>query len=199
MELKGPMKCPNDKHDILPVTVSSHYGQPVVIDQCPECGGIWFDQSELYLAKKGEAAKIDPLNVAVLASATTLVNPDLTCPRDGSRLFRFQDRYFPEQIVVARCPACNGIWLNRGEFVHYQDAREKLRESRTKAAENAKLKEEIEVIMPGGSANQDFVGKLGQFLSRPVDAGPQASQSQQNTLNTIVNVLALILRFVVFK
>jgi len=192
------MICPNDRSKMAAVTVSSHYGQPVVVDQCQECGGIWFDQSELYLAKKGEAAKIDPLNIATLASVTALSAPDLDCPRDGARLFRFQDKYFPEQIVVARCPTCNGIWLNRGEFVRYQDAREKLRASRS-AAEDERLKNGIEVIMPGGPGNSDFVAKLGSFLSQPVDTAPKAPDSQLNALNTVVNILALILRFVIFK
>ena len=61
------MICPNDKIEMHKVTVMSHYDLPVDLDQCPSCGGIWFDRAELYTAKYGEAAKIETLEADSLA------------------------------------------------------------------------------------------------------------------------------------
>jgi Zn-finger nucleic acid-binding protein len=51
------MLCPNENIEMRQVKVESHYGQPVILDQCPECGGIWFDKMELYQVKQGEQRK----------------------------------------------------------------------------------------------------------------------------------------------
>ena len=53
------MKCPNENAEMQQVKVESHYGQTVILDQCPKCGGIWFDSLELYSVKQGQAEIID--------------------------------------------------------------------------------------------------------------------------------------------
>ena len=102
------------------VKIVAHYGEPMLVDQCEECGGIWFDESELFRAKQGEAGKIEVLDTAILRTPSTIEHPSLICPRDDSQMHRFTDRYFPEDIVLVRCPSCHGTWLNRGIFTKYQ-------------------------------------------------------------------------------
>ena len=49
------MKCPNDSTEMCQVKIEGHYGQPILLEQCKECGGIWFDEMELFSARHGEA------------------------------------------------------------------------------------------------------------------------------------------------
>ena len=44
------MKCPKCGGDLVEINY-----QNVMIDQCPECNGIWLDQGELELLAKAEA------------------------------------------------------------------------------------------------------------------------------------------------
>ena len=127
------MICPNDGAGMRQVKVMSHYGQAIVLEQCAKCGGIWFDESELYRAKQGEAARIEMLDVEELRSPAAIQNASLLCPRDGAVLSRFQDRYFPGDIILERCPSCNGVWLNRGQFTRYQEYREALKRPKEKS------------------------------------------------------------------
>jgi Zn finger protein HypA/HybF involved in hydrogenase expression len=38
--------------------------------------------------------------------------PVLRCPRDGARMIK--ESY--SQIIIDRCPQCNGVWLDAGEM-----------------------------------------------------------------------------------
>lgn len=119
------MKCPVDNAEMRQVTVESHYGQPLFLDQCRECGGVWFDETELFRARQGEAEKIESFDTGGLWSSTNVQKRDIRCPLDRAKLVLFKDPHFPEDIILARCPLCSGIWLNRGEFTKFQRACQK--------------------------------------------------------------------------
>jgi Zn-finger nucleic acid-binding protein len=202
------MICPNDNIEMHQVKIQSHYGQPVILEQCGECGGIWFDESELYRAKQGEAEKVELLDAENLRSPSQIRNIQHICPRDQAELSRFTDRYFPEGIIVERCPVCSGFWLNRGEFTKYQKARQELLRPKEKSPEDIKLQENIQKILElhkAGDAD-DTLGKLARFLSKPIDentllttdSAPR-SPAEENTLNTVLNVLITVLRLFVFR
>jgi hypothetical protein len=38
------MKCPNDNTEMYQVKIEGHYSRPILLEQCKECGGIWFDE-----------------------------------------------------------------------------------------------------------------------------------------------------------
>ncbi len=78
--------CPNDGLEMHQVSVTSHYGQPVTLDQCSGCGGIWFDESELFRARQGEAERIDSLDFEALQSPAKIKESPLACPerRNGA-------------------------------------------------------------------------------------------------------------------
>lgn len=202
------MICPNDNIEMHQVKIQSHYGQPVILEQCNKCGGIWFDESELYRAKQGEAEKIEFLDSEMLWAPSAIENSIHICPRDRAKLFRFTDRYFPEGIIVERCPVCSGFWLNRGEFTKYQKARQELLRPKEKSPEDIKLEEDIKQLLElhktGGA--DDVLGKLGRFLSTPLDENTllplesaQRSPAEENTLNVVLNILITILRAFVFR
>lgn len=199
----GSVLCPNDSAIMHQVQITSHYGQPIILDQCTRCGGIWFDESELFRAKQGEAEKVEHLDQQALRTASQIENSTLICPRDRAQLFRFTDEHFPESIVIVRCPSCGGIWLNKGEFTEFQKARQQLRGFRKDDAQDKRLREYVIEVPDSNQASDGsgVLGRLGKFLSTelpsnpPLSMGsPQRSNAAENTANIAVGVLLTLLR-----
>jgi Zn-finger nucleic acid-binding protein len=197
------MICPNESIEMRQVKVESHYGQTVILDQCPKCGGIWFDRFELYSVKQGQAEKIDLLNVDTLRTSTLVKNSELLCPRDSVKLVHFSDPFFPEGIIISRCPVCSGFWLNRGEFVKYQDYRQLLQKPRVITAEDEKVGQELARILAEHKTGDttDALGKLAKFLSTPMDnltlrplEPDKLSEKEKSVIDTIVGALLVVLR-----
>jgi len=197
------MICPNENVEMREVKVESHYGQTVVLDQCPICGGIWFDYLELYAAKQGQAEKIELLNADALRTNSLIEKSELLCPRDSAKLVHFDDPSFPKTIIIARCPVCNGFWLNRGEFIKYQDYRESLTEPRVITAEDENAEQEVARILAEHKTEDATValGKLGRFLSTPMDEvtwqplePDQLSEKEKYAMNSITRTLMVVLR-----
>jgi Zn-finger nucleic acid-binding protein len=195
--------CPNDRAGMRLVKVESHYGQPVILEQCPDCGGIWFDASELYMAKEGEAPKIDPLDSAGLNTSSVIEHSELECPKDRARLVRFKDPYFPAELIIFRCPLCDGLWLNRGEFARYQEFRHARQEKEVRR-EDKIFQDNIEKVLADHRAGSNTAAmvSLGRFLSAPLDINtmrplevPGRSPEEENAVNSIVDVLLTILSY----
>ena len=163
------------------VKVVSHYGQPIIVDQCERCGGIWFDESGLFRAKQGEAEKIEALNTEMLRTPSVIENSTLFCPRDQGAMQRFTDKYFPQDIILVRCPSCHGIWLNRGTFTKYQQFREKLMPKKKGPADERLEK----AIAP-------LIVAYNYECERSNEAERRDVETALNVLRTI---LGLILRF----
>ncbi len=202
------MICPNENIEMHQVKIESHYGLPVILEQCKRCGGIWFDKLELFMAKQGQAEKIELLDSEILSTPSTIEKSKLICPRDQAELVRFTDRDFPKSIIVERCPVCDGFWLNRGEFTKYQKARQELQRPKEHSAEDKKFKEDIQRILAehrsGSSA--DVLGNLGRFLSTPIDTATlrplesdERPPEEGRKLDFILNILTLILRAFIFR
>ena len=201
------MICPNENVEMHPVRIESHYGQPIILGQCKGCGGIWFDESELFIAKQGEAEKIESLDLEILRAPSKIDKSILLCPGDQAELFRFNDRYFPKGIILERCPSCNGIWLNRGGFTKFQKVRQEFKCPKEKSPEDKKMEEDIERILASHQAggNTDTLGKLGRFLSTPLDRNTllllehSETTKEEGTANLALNVLMLLFRAIVFR
>lgn len=196
------MICPNDNAVMHEAKIESHYGLPIIIDQCSECGGIWFDRSELFMARSGEANKIDLIDPVILSAPSVIQSSKMACPRDGAALIRFSDKFFPEDIILVRCPVCGGIWLNRGQFVKFQKVREELKRFRETRSQDDKLEENIKQIMTANRSENSVVtlDNLGRFLNTPVDnINPFAMDNAKEqtgahrAVDIIMNVLSLIL------
>ena len=205
------MNCPNDNTPMHQVQIMANYGQPLFLDQCDCCGGIWFDESKLYRARQGEADKVDLLDTYILTASTPILNPEHCCPKDGTKLARFTDPYFPSGIFVERCPACNGFWLNRGEFTKFQHARQEMLRTKEPSAEDKKLQQQVQLILAEHHAdgNNDTISRLGNYLSKPVDTkgmlpfnsqdSDDDSSNAGNTISAVLNVLTTLLRLFVFR
>ena len=195
------MKCPNDNTEMCQVKIESHYGQPILLEQCKKCGGIWFDETELFSARHGEAEKIELFDSESLWTPTNIEKRSLKCPLDQSELFRFKDRYFLKGIILERCPSCNGIWLNRGDFTRFQQVRQELKRPKERSSKDKRLEEDIRCILSDHrvEAADNTLEKLGRFLSTPIDrATLQPLEQSGNQLeegktgNLILDTLMLV-------
>lgn len=202
------MFCPNEKARMHQAAVPSHYGQQVFIDQCESCGGIWFDAFELYKVRQGEAENVEELDSELLRASSDIDSPTLLCPRDQAELFQFEDPSFPRGIILTRCPKCQGFWLNRGEFTKYQGARHELMLPKEKSPEDLKLDEDVKRLLESHRAGsgEDVLGKVGKFLSAPVDSQAFFSLDSSRglteegiTLDSILNILIVLLRLFIFR
>ena len=198
------MLCPNDGTEMHPVRVESHYGQPVILEQCRLCGGIWFDQFELYSVRPGQAQKIELLDSDILACPVCFENSEFVCPCDGFVLLPFSDINFPKEISVARCPECSGFWLNRGEFTRYQELRGVQRQRENMPQEEQKLREEVRALLAEYEAGKspETLKKLGAFLSREIDPSDPVESlppEARRTFETVMNALMLLLRVFAFR
>jgi Zn-finger nucleic acid-binding protein len=202
------MICPNDSTQMHQVKICAHYGQPIILEQCSQCGGIWFDESELFMAKQGEAEKIESLNTEALRTPLELKETALKCPKDNKELFQFKDRYFPKGIILERCPSCGGIWLNRGDFSRFQQARREFTGAKVKTADDISFKEDIKRILEeyqtGGTTGT--LKNLGEFLSTPIDRNtllPLDNDDERpeanNMANFVLNALMLVFRALMLR
>lgn len=63
------MLCPNCEHELKEVSAKSHYGAIIKLNQCSCCGGIWFNDWELFSLKEAEAKKLDSVDAEKLKTA----------------------------------------------------------------------------------------------------------------------------------
>lgn len=160
------MLCPNCQTETKEVKLDSlNPGFVIKIDQCPFCGGIWFDQYELFQIPENEASKIDKVNEPLLKENLSLVR-NLFCPKDGSRLMLLEDYNIPRDLHIDQCPTCGGIWLNKGEFIKYKEGIKKLKSKKP----NPKVQKLINSYLSDNSSKTETLalGKVGEYLMSPV-------------------------------
>jgi Zn-finger nucleic acid-binding protein len=155
------------------------------------------------MAKKGQADQIELVDADILRTPSAIENSELLCPRDQAKLVRFKDPFFPKEIIIARCPVCNGFWLNRGEFTKYQKYRQELQRPKEIVIADEKLDQDIQRILAEHKTGDctDVLGKLGKFLSTPLDSvtwrpmePDRLSVKEESALNLVLNALSIILR-----
>ena len=152
------------------VNIESHYATPIFLDQCPTCGGLWFEGTELFRARRDEAQKVEAVDADKLCTPAPPAEQPLLCPRDQTTLAPFSDPNFPKEILIESCPACGGFWFNRCEFFEFQEKRQEA-VATPKVENNERLQKDIEKLLLRHSKKDayDVLGKLGTFLSRPAD------------------------------
>ena len=99
----------------------------VKVDFCSPCKGIWFDKDEMaFMAEL--PADLPEADVQQSAVAT-----DFDCPRCNNVKLHAMKFVKAEALIIDRCPACHGIWLDKGELpkvekiaAHIGDAKSKI-------------------------------------------------------------------------
>ncbi len=116
------------------VTVPANPGSLIQLDQCQRCGGTWCDRWELFPVDPDEAIRLDSLDQGLLTAPAELPPKTLYCPRCTAELHTFKDPLLPQEIVLQRCPRCEGIWLNRGQLARYKNYQKDIRLKKMGAA-----------------------------------------------------------------
>jgi Zn-finger nucleic acid-binding protein len=97
------------------VSARARTGYLLALDQCDDCGGLWFDRWELFPLHHDEVDTLDPLDVSRFEQPVELAPLGL-CPRCEVALKEFRDPNLPPDAEVARCRVCEGMWLQRGQL-----------------------------------------------------------------------------------
>jgi len=201
------LKCPDCGGDLHEVVASGPYGIKIKLDQCFNCGGIWFDGLELYPLPKDEIEKIDSVKLEKLQEDSCLGNGKKLCPKCGIDLENFKDYNFPESLEAEQCKKCGGIWMNRGEAVGFKEWQEKKKRS---SAEPGKKDEAFQKNIKGllesyRDNDMEKIGKIGKILSlkidpisgRPLNKGDYGSgeyEKASQAVSTAINIVYLLLK-----
>lgn len=161
------MDCPNCQTKMNEIATKSKYGAKIFIDQCPNCGGLWFDGMEMYQVQKDTADLIDKIDKEKLIK-NTVVKKNILCPKDSALLRVFSDLNFPAFIKVESCPQCGGFFFNRGEYKEFYEERQKRTQAIKKEEESEFAKNTSQLLESHSSASTyDTIGQVGRFLSQP--------------------------------
>lgn len=109
------LSCPQCDDTLAPVKARARTGYLLALDQCTRCGGLWCDKWELFPIASQEVDRLDPVDRGALQRPTPRP-PARTCPRCGIALRQFTDRLLPADVLIDRCPLCEGMWLNAGSL-----------------------------------------------------------------------------------
>jgi len=99
------MKCPNCQTNLS----SSEY-LSIPIETCSNCGGMWFEKSELDQVEDTIFDQ-DELKNSLL---THVKHSSKQCPVCENALNEFKYRW--EELLLDYCPQDHGYWLDKGEI-----------------------------------------------------------------------------------
>jgi len=97
---------------------------PITVDACFVCGGIWFDKDELELLVNKEIfdtvefnLEAEPLADDDLRKQVDLDKKEAICPRcSGNKKMIKKASERNKNVTIDFCESCGGIWLDSGEF-----------------------------------------------------------------------------------
>jgi len=112
------------------VTARANPGSLIELNQCANCGGIWCDKWELFPIQPDEAARLEPVDTALLRNLGAPGKKQLYCPRCTARLAVTKDPLLPPELQLKRCLKCDGIWLNRGQLTGFKRRQKKIRQEK---------------------------------------------------------------------
>lgn len=121
-EIQG-LVCPGCGDELHGSYAEANYGRVVLVDQCPSCGGVWFDRWELYFLKPGSLKELAGVDEKKFLAINPLLKGTGECPKCAEDLEPFNDPSLPADATIERCPSCSGLWLNRGGLERYADHR----------------------------------------------------------------------------
>lgn len=137
--------CPRDRTALVERKLEG-----VSVDECPKCGGAFFDADELGRAT-GDKELARYLSTVHGAGASPMV-----CPACG----HLMDLDKVGEVQLDHCTSCLGVWLDKGEMDRLgerdDDALHAGAEAKARAAEDRRYRE-----MPRGGAGGGRFAALG--------------------------------------
>jgi Zn-finger nucleic acid-binding protein len=112
------MKCPKDGAEL----VTERYEGEVHIESCPSCGGNWAESGEIEriqaLRERDHLRELreqdDTVGRALEYARQSQVAPG-KCPVCSAEMAE-EDYGYGSGVLVERCPAGHGVWLDVGEL-----------------------------------------------------------------------------------
>jgi Zn-finger nucleic acid-binding protein len=141
------MLCPNCKKELGEVKEFSHYGSVITLNQCKNCGGIWFNNLELFALEEEEAKKLEDIRVKNPTKIYSDNQKERLCPLCKLPLAKLKDQNIPKKINIESCQKCGGFWMNHGETIKYKEyQKDKIKEESLESIEQKKNDELKEII-----------------------------------------------------
>jgi Zn-finger nucleic acid-binding protein len=147
------MKCPRCPGG--PQLKIEHY-EGVEIDRCAQCHGVWLDEGELLRVVNAREAPIssEHLTQALQAASTGIPSGEHQtvehCPKCAKPLTPMNYTY-SSGIILDRCPALHGVWLDGKEIEkvqahaeHWESEASKKQQAWSSLARDAKAQAELE-------------------------------------------------------
>jgi uncharacterized protein len=105
------MECPVDGTKIETRTFEG-----VNVEECPQCGGLWFDKGEFRKAKDASEPDLSWLDFDLWSDHESMKADwsSRECPLCGKNMASIS--YAGTEVMVEYCTEEHGIWLDKGEF-----------------------------------------------------------------------------------
>lgn len=122
----------------------------VQLDDCPQCGGIWFDDGELKkLQSIGDELSLHSLEGQAKPDkdVVTTEREAKLCPICNERLTPYRYMYSSD-VLLDECDECYGVWVQDGELekmAHYLES-EQERIAPTKREVMAAISAEVQMV-----------------------------------------------------
>jgi len=189
------MFCPNCKKELEEVKGFSHYGSIITLNQCKNCGGIWFNNLELVTLEEEEAKKLEDIMVKNPTEIYSDNQKEKLCPLCKLPLLRLKDPTIPKNINIENCQKCGGFWMNRGETTKYKEyQKEKIKEESLESIEQKREDEFHKII---AKKNPELLLKLEEDeinLKSATLLGNEENKTEDMTFGKlVVKILAGII------
>ncbi len=107
------MNCPGCHQPSLVETMAKG---GVLVDVCKTCKGVWLDRGKVFLLSK----KPKELERLLTSESDEPVLSDRQCPR--CRVNLEETPFLRRDLLVDRCPECEGYWFDSGELTKAMEA-----------------------------------------------------------------------------
>jgi len=107
------MNCPGCHQPSLVETMAKG---GVLVDVCKTCKGVWLDRGKVFLLSR----KPKELERLLTSTSDEPVLSDRQCPR--CRVNLQETPFLRQDLLVDRCPECEGYWFDSGELTKAMEA-----------------------------------------------------------------------------
>lgn len=159
------LNYPNCKHNLKDIDYKG-----IVIDECENCKGKWFDRDELRKAKDRTDDDLRWLDFDLFdekPNEFTSTPSQKKCSKDDSdmRSLTYED----SKVVIDKCNKCESVWLDNQEF-------EKI----------IKYLEHIVISKPASEYDNEVVKEFAEILT-----GPESTISEIKDFLSVMNFFTI--------
>ena len=110
----NPITCPKCRGPLKSVAY-----RDVEVNRCLRCSGLWFDSLEIEQLKTIHGSESLDVGNPLIGRQLNRIEQEISCPKCGTIMMRMLDidRY---SIWYEKCPHCQGVWLDAGEFKKFK-------------------------------------------------------------------------------